>query len=171
MARNQREKKRIPPISPNISWFCHKFQLEFALEKFLELKFYLKMSAQRVQMDSEASSQSSDSGPVDPGPLSSLEKTKKKTSVGPVGHEIFNIPFKQIGRRRGHESRHMKKRICLPSTSKLDWVIESIENLTLSIPLLYSVISTQEERRFPARFLVMENEAMHQITNSQCHIV
>ena len=66
----------------------------------------------------------------------------------------------------------MKKRIRLSSTvtSKLDWVIESIESRTLSIPLLYSVISTQEERRFPARFLVMENEVMHQITNSQCHI-
>ena len=37
------------------------------------------MSAQSVQMDSEASSQSSDSGPKDSGnfgPFSSLEKTK-----------------------------------------------------------------------------------------------
>ena len=34
----------------------------------------------------------------------------------------------------------MKKRVCLPSISKLDWVIESI---MLSISLLYSAISNQ----------------------------
>ena len=84
MARNQREKKRIPPISPNISWFCHKFQLEFALEKFLELKFYLKMSAQRVQMDSEASSQSSDSGPVESEWIQDLSQVSRKPRKKPV---------------------------------------------------------------------------------------
>ena len=78
--------------------FRHKFQFEFALRKYLELK----MSARSVQMDSEASSQSSDSG-QESGPLSTLEKTKAKKHS--VQAWIFNVPFKQIF----WASRHMKK--------------------------------------------------------------
>ena len=54
--------------------FRHKFQFEFALRKYLELK----MSARSVQMDSEASSQSSDSG-QESGPLNSRENQSKET--------------------------------------------------------------------------------------------
>ena len=47
------------PLSSDGPLSSHKFQLEFVLEKYLELK----MSFQSVQLDSEASSQSLDSGP------------------------------------------------------------------------------------------------------------
>ena len=59
MARNWRGKTWFLPLSFNRPLFCHKFQLEFVLEKYLELK----MSFRSVRMDSEASSQSLDSGP------------------------------------------------------------------------------------------------------------
>ena len=72
--------------------FCHIFQLEFALERYLELK----MSAQYVHMDSEASSQSSISGPEGPDFSHVSRKPKQRKNQCTAWHRIFNIPFKQI---------------------------------------------------------------------------
>ena len=60
------------PLASNIPLFCHKFLTRFALEKCLELK----MLAQSVLMDSEAISQSSDSGQEDSG-LSEVSRKPK----------------------------------------------------------------------------------------------
>ena len=59
MARNRREKTRFLPLFSNRPLFCHTFHLQFVLGKYLELK----LSFQSVRLDSDASSQSSDSGP------------------------------------------------------------------------------------------------------------
>ena len=99
--------------------FCHTFQLEFALAKYLELK----MSAQRELMDSEASSQSLDSGAEGlrgSGPLSTLEKTKAKKQAVQAWNFQYTL---QTDLWAKSVSQQMKKLICLLSTSKLDWVI------------------------------------------------
>ena len=91
------------------------------------------MSSQSKQMDSEHSSLSTDSKPegLDPYPLSSLEKTKAQEQPVQVMEFSIDPSHRAFGRRRALEgvTTH-EKLICLPMTSKLDWVIES---RTLSI--------------------------------------
>ena len=96
-SRNKREKSRNLPLSSYWPLFCHEFQLEFALAKYLELK----MSAQSVHMDSEASSQSSYSGP-EGQVLSSLEKTKAKKQ--PVQSWNFQYILQTDFRRGRHKT-------------------------------------------------------------------
>ena len=67
------------------------------------------MSAQSMQMDSEASSQLWTQDQKD-----SLEKTQAKKETK-AGHGIFNIPFTQIFWVK-KASWHMKKGNCLPSS-------------------------------------------------------
>ena len=105
------------------------------------------MSAQSVQLDSGASSQSSDSGPgvLDLFQLvSSLEKTKtKKQSV--QGMEISIYPSNRSSDSLGEEGV-TKKLIFLPNTSKLDWVIDDICEeflFQISIPHIDVVLVTQ----------------------------
>ena len=69
----------------NVPLFGHKFQLKFELEKYLKLKIW----TQSVQMDSEASSQSFDSGPEGLG-IKSRENQAKKQPV--QGMEFSTYP-------------------------------------------------------------------------------
>ena len=101
------------PLASNIPLFCHKFHIRFALEKCLELK----MSAQSVLMDSEASSQSSDSGPEGPGISQVSRKPKKRQNKCKAWNFQYTLSTDLLGVVGEEGVTAHEKRICLPSIS------------------------------------------------------
>ena len=104
------------------------------------------MSAQSVQLDSGASSQSSDSGPGVLDLFQVSSKPKQRNNQCRARKFQFTLQTDHLIVWAKRASLHMKKLIFLPNTSKLDWVIDDICEeflFQISIPHIHVVLVTQ----------------------------
>ena len=124
MARNRPEKTWILDLSSNLPLLCFEFHLEYYLNMHLKSIWSWECLLKAADGFSRRAHDQW---------VWIVLKSRENKSVQAMEISIYPS-HKSFGRKK----RHMKKRTCLPSTSKFDWVIESP---TQSIPSLYSAIS------------------------------